>query len=159
MKKLDQMTDTQYIFGALFTVSNQVDTLLEREFKKFDITSKQWFLSIVVDNLFDQPPTIKEVAKQMGSSHQNVKQLALKLESKGLLTLEKDKRDGRATVLILTPKSFNFWGGIQAEGADFTAALFKNIEKEDLSAMRRAMKIMLNNIAEIDYKQKQEGGI
>lgn len=60
MKKIEETSDTQYLFAALFLIANKVDTLLGREFKKFDITTKQWFLSIVIDNLFDNQPTIKE---------------------------------------------------------------------------------------------------
>ena len=155
MSKLEGMTNQQYIFGALFVVANRVDTLLEREFKKFDITTKQWFLSVVIDNLFDCPPTIKEAAREMGSSHQNVKQVALKLEQKGLLVLEKDEKDSRATRLRLAENSVDFWKSLRAESADFMGALFKNISDEEKVAARSFLKKMLSNIAEMD---KNEGG-
>ncbi len=156
MDKLEQMTNQQYIFGALFVVANRVDTLLEREFKRFDITTKQWFLSIVIDNLFDSPPTIKEAAREMGSSHQNIKQVALKLEQKGLLVLEKDENDSRATRLKLTENSLDFWKSLRAESADFMGALFKNISEDEKAAARSVLKKMLLNITEMD---KNEGGI
>ncbi|MCI1882483.1 MAG: MarR family transcriptional regulator, partial [Sporolactobacillus sp.] len=76
MNHLDNMPDRQFLFGALFVAANRVDTLMQRELKKYDVTTKQWLLSIVIDNLFQHSPTIKEVAKEMGSSHQNVKQIA-----------------------------------------------------------------------------------
>jgi len=79
MNKEDLLPDKQYIFGALLIISNRLDTLLERELKCFGVTSKQWYLSMIIDTLFDNPPTLKEAAKEMGSSHQNVKQVALKL--------------------------------------------------------------------------------
>jgi DNA-binding MarR family transcriptional regulator len=116
MDKLEIMDDMQYLFGTIFVVSNRIDALLEREFNKFDITTKQWFLSIIIDNLFDSPPTIKEVAREMGSSHQNVKQIALKLEQKGLLILEKDREDARVTRLKLTENGHDFWIKIRGEG-------------------------------------------
>lgn len=148
------MEDHKYLFGAILVVANRMDTLLEREFNQFNITTKQWFLSIVIDNLFDTPPTIKEVAKEMGSSHQNVKQVALKLEKKGLLILEKDKRDSRATILRLTENSYNFWQNIRDEGTAFTKSLFKNIDKDDLVIARKVIKNMLLNINEIDNKNE-----
>lgn len=80
MSKIEIMDDCSYLFGTIFILANRMDTLLQREFEKFDITTKQWFLSIIIDNLFDNPSTIKEAAKEMGGSHQNVKQVALKLE-------------------------------------------------------------------------------
>ncbi|MDT8717725.1 MarR family transcriptional regulator [Clostridium sp. 19966] len=152
MKKAELLKNKKYIFGALFIASNRIDTLMEREFAKFDITTKQWFLSIILDNLFDKPPTIKELAKQMGSSHQNVKQIALKLEQKGLLSLEKDSEDARATRLKLTENAYEFWDNIRKEGNSFTKELFKDIAKEDLAAARRVMEKLLSNIDEMDNK-------
>lgn len=154
MNKFELMNDQQFLFGATFVIANRIDTLLEREFKKFDITTKQWFLSIVIDNLFDQPPTIKEVAEEMGSSHQNVKQIALKLEQKGLLILEKDKYDARVIRLRLTEYSLDFWGKLKEEGLVFSHALFKDINKTDLETARRVMLKMLSNITEIDKKSE-----
>ena len=152
MSKLEMMGDQKYLFGLIFIVANRMDTLLQREFNQLDITTKQWFLSVIIDNLFDKPPTIKQVAKEMGSSHQNVKQVALKLEQKGLLILEKDKRDARATRLKLTEDSYDFWNKIRAEGSEFTKMLFKDIDKEDLEVARSVMKKMLLNINEMDNK-------
>ena len=152
MSKDEKLSDRQYLFGMIFIVSNRVDTMLEREFRRFDITTKQWFLSVIIDNLFDNPPTMKEAAKEMGSSHQNVKQVALKLEQKGLLNLQKDKRDARITRLKLTENSYNFWEKVRKEGATFTQALFKNIDKDELAVARIVMQKIQSNINEMDNK-------
>jgi DNA-binding MarR family transcriptional regulator len=128
--------------------------MLEREFRRFGITTKQWFLSVIIENLFDKPPTIKEVAKEMGSSHQNVKQVALKLEQKGLLILQKDKRDARVTRLKLSESSYDFWKKISGEGTTFTEALFKNIDKDELDVARRVMQKLQLNINEMDNKSE-----
>jgi len=152
MSKLKMMDDKKYLFGSIFILSNRMDTLLQREFNRFNITTKQWFLSVIIDNLFDIPPTMKEAAKEMGSSHQNVKQVALKLEQKGLLILEKDKRDSRATRLKLTDDSYEFWEKIRVEGATFTQRLFKDVDKEEFVVARSVIQKMLLNINEMDNK-------
>ena len=154
MNKIEMMNNQQYLFGALFIVTNRMDTLLQREFNRFDITTKQWFLSVIIDKLFDKPPTMKEVAREMGSSHQNVKQVALKLEQKGLLILEKDKRDARVTRLNLTENSYDFWKKIRGEGTAFTQTLFKDIDKEELQVARSVIEKMLFNINEMDNKRE-----
>ncbi len=154
MSKLEIMGDRRYLFGSIFIISNRMDTLLQREFNRFDITTKQWFLSVVIDNLFDSPPTMKEVAKEMGSSHQNVKQVALKLEQKGLLVLEKDKKDARTTRLKLTESSYDFWKMIKEEGTVFTETLFKDIDKDELAIARKVMQKMLLTINEMDNKSE-----
>lgn len=152
LTKEELMEDKQYIFGALLIIANRMDTLLERELKEFDVTSKQWFLSVIIDNLFLKPPTMKEVAKEIGSSHQNVKQVALKLQEKGLLKLEKDKKDARVTRLMMTAQSYEFWEKTQPKGISFTEAVFDNIEKEDLAKARAVLKKVLSNLMEIDKR-------
>jgi len=150
LSKLDKMEDGQYIFGSIFVVANRMDTLLERELNNHDITTKQWLLSVVIDSLFDEPPTIKEVAKEMGSSHQNVKQVALKLEQKGLLKLEKDKKDARATKISLTDESYAFWAKTEGKGVAFIEAVFKDIEKDELSKVRAVLVKMLSNLTKME---------
>ena len=154
MSKIEIMDDCSYLFGTIFILANRMDTLLQREFKKFDITTKQWFLSIIIDNLFDNPPTIKEAAKEMGSSHQNEKQVALKLEEKGVLTLERDPKDARATKHKLTEKSNEFGKLIREEGSMFHQKLFNDIDKDDLAIARKVIQTMLLHIDEMDDRKE-----
>lgn len=155
MNKHEMMGDQQYLFGAVFIVANRIDTLLQREFNRFDITTKQWFLSATIDNLFDKPPTMNEVAREMGSSHQNVKQVALKLVEKGLLILEKDRVDARVTRLKLTDNSYDFWDTIKGEGTAFTQTLFHDIDQDELVVARRVMQKLQLNIHEMDQTKER----
>ena len=129
MSKLDSMKDQKFVFGSVLIIANRMDTLLERELKEYDVTAKQWLLTAVLANSFDKPPTIKEVAREMGSSHQNVKQVALKLEQKGLLVFEKDKKDARVTRLKLTDQIYDFLQSTQSKVTNFTQALFRGLRK------------------------------
>ncbi|MBK5246460.1 MAG: winged helix DNA-binding protein [Peptostreptococcaceae bacterium] len=150
MGKLEEMEDRQFIFGSLLFTANRMDTLLERELKEFDITSKQWMLSIIIDNLFDSPPTLKDVAKEMGSSHQNVKQVALKLEQKGLLKMQKDKKDARVTRLNMTDESYQFWAKTQPKGTAFVEEVFENITKDELTEARNVMNKIMENLIKME---------
>lgn len=146
------MPDKQYVFGALLIIANRIDTLLERELKEFGVTSKQWFLSVIIDSLFNYPPTMKEVAKEMGSSHQNIKQVALKLQEKGLLKLEKDKKDARTTRLKMTEQSYEFWEKTQPRGFEFTENVFDGIENEDLTIAKFVLQKMMSNLSQMENK-------
>ena len=64
-KKTDNIPDDAMIFGLLLIISNRMNTLLERELKEFDVTTKQWFLSETISSVFDHPPTLKEAASAM----------------------------------------------------------------------------------------------
>lgn len=138
------------IFGLLLIISNKMDTLLERELKEFDVTTKQWFLSETVNSLFDYPPTLKEVGNMMGSSHQNVKQVALKLQEKELMTLEKDRKDARITRLTLTEKSIDFWKKTNQKGDIFRNQMFSEIDNDILSQTRTMLEKVMSNLEKIE---------
>lgn len=150
MKNFEDMQDSLYLFGSLFVIANKMSTLLDKELETFGVTSKQWFLSVVVDNFFDEPPTLKEAAKVMGTSYQNVKQIALKLEEKNLMCLEKDKKDARIVRLILTPNSYSFWEQTSPRGVVFLNSIFKDIGDEQMSVGRQIMQQLLSNIYNLE---------
>lgn len=145
MKDISGIGDREFVFAMLLLIANKMDTLLERTLSKYNITSKQWFLLLVLFNTFEKAPTMKELANEMGSSHQNVKQVALKLQEKGFLVLEKDKNDLRATRLIPTEKSHQFWQDSSEDGKIFMNSFFDGIEEKSLNNTKDFIsKIMLN---------------
>lgn len=154
MDIIDSMPDQKFIFGGIQVVANQMDTMLERELKEYNLTTKQWLLTIVVANIFDHDPTIKEVAKGMGSSHQNVKQVALKLEQKGFVVMEKDSHDARITRIKLTDAVASFGKNSQKKSEIFTEKLFKGISAEEMEMTRSALEKMLANLEVMDQESK-----
>jgi len=156
MKKADSIPDEQMVFALLMIISNRMDTLLGREFQEFDVTTKQWFLIATIESLFDNPPTLKAVASEMGSSHQNIKQIALKLQEKGLLKLEKDRKDARATRLVMTEQSLVFWQNLTASGTLFMQNMFQNIDREDLAKSRKLLQQILVNLVRLENPSQEE---
>lgn len=149
-EKINKIPDEAMIFGLLLIISNKMNTLLERELKEFDVTTIQWFLIETINSLFDSPPTLMEAANAMGSSHQNVKQVAMKLQQKGLLTLEKDKKDARVTRLRMTVQSNDFWKQTDPKGAIFRERMFKEMDANDIARTRHLLEKMLSNLNEIE---------
>lgn len=135
MDKSDELYKQKQIFGGLFLLSNKLQVILDKSLAIHDMTAKQWFLTAVIEEFFDSPPTLSEVAKIIGSSRQNIKQIALKLEEKGFLSLEKDEKDKRAIRLRLTNKSHEFWTGLQDESNKFLEELFIDLNTEELNGM------------------------
>ncbi len=154
MDNMDSMPDQKFIFGGVQVVANQMDTLLERELKEYNLTTKQWLLTIVVQNIFDHDPTLKEVAKSMGSSHQNVKQVALKLAQKGFVVMEKDSHDARITRIRLTDAVDSFGKESQQKSEIFTEKLFDGISADELAITRKAIEKLLTNLEKMDQESK-----
>ncbi len=150
MKNTDSIPDKYLAFASLLIIANRMETLLSRDFSEFGVTTKQWFLSATIKNLFEKPPTIKQVARQIGNSHQNVKQVALKLQQKGLLLLVKDKRDARVTRLKMTDYSYAFWEKTEPKGDAFIEEMLKDISIEDLAIAKSVLEKILSNLSEMD---------
>lgn len=149
-EKTKSIPDDAMIFGLLLITSNKMNTLLERELKEFDVTTMQFFLSMTLNGLFDFPPTLKEISREMGSSYQNIKQVAIKLQQKNLLKLEKDENDSRITRLRMTGRSNDFWKQTDSKGAIFREKMFKDMCPEDIKKTRDLLEKLLSNLSEIE---------
>lgn len=142
---LEGMEDRTFVFGSLFVVANRLETLLDRAFAAYGITSKQWLLLVTIESLFAEPPTVSQVAAAMGSSHQNVKQIANNLERSGFLKLEKDARDARTTRLILTENSFAFANETRQAGEQFMQEAFTGVSDADARGAKNALLTLWRN--------------
>ncbi len=132
---MDTIDKQKYIFGSIFLIANRLQVIGDHYLGKDDMTTKQWFLSIMISQFGDNPPTLSEVAELMGSSRQNVKQLALKLAEKGFLTIQKDEQDARALRLKLTERSKIFWAKRQKQDDEYVENLFKDFSAEEIDVV------------------------
>ncbi len=144
-RSLEAMEDRTFVFGSLFVVANRLETLLDRAFSAYGITSKQWLLLITVQSLFAKPPTISQVAAAMGTSHQNVKQIAKNLERSGFVRLEKDARDARSTRLLLTDACRAFAEETRQAGEAFLQEAFSGVSEADACGARNTLQTLWQN--------------
>ena len=141
------MTD---IFGSLFYLTNRFQTIIDRNFIKYDLTTKQWFLIAVIGRFFDAPPNLIDVAELMGSSYQNVKQLALKLEQKGYVTLKRDEKDKRALRISLTNKCEEFGKSHQDENYEFFVQLFQDFDSSEITQLLKLLNKLTDRAKRIE---------
>ena len=90
--KVQKMERRYFLFGLLNAFTNRLQAEGNLFFE--EISWKQCFAMICIQ-MFEQPPTLKELAQVMGSSHQNVKQLLLKLQDASYVNLLEDEKDKR----------------------------------------------------------------
>ena len=88
-----------FLLGLLSAFENRFQAVADNAMK--EISWKQFFAVICI-NLCKEKPTVKELAEIMGSSHQNVKQILLKLEKKGFVQITVDEKDKRKQRIELT---------------------------------------------------------
>ena len=88
-----------FLLGLLSAFENRFQAVADSAMK--EISWKQFF-AIICIKMCKEKPTVKELAEIMGSSHQNVKQILLKLEKKGFVSISLDENDKRKQRIELT---------------------------------------------------------
>ncbi len=143
--------DEHVIFTLIFMLSNQLQAIGDTFFD--EVSTKQWFILLVLNIMDGYLPTLGELSHAVGSSHQNVKQLVLKLEQKGYVEISKDETDARRLRIKLTPKSEEFHQLYQEKSIRFMNRLFDGFNKEDLSVTKKVMVTMRDKLGgmEKDY--------
>lgn len=143
----------KFIFGSIFLIANRLQALGDQYLAEGDMTMKQWLLTVMIVQ-FHEPPTLSQVAELMGSSRQNVKQIALKLEKKGFLNIERDENDARVLRLKLTEKSNFFWNNREDRDEQFLLELFEDISEEETQAIHIGMEKLFKKIEKMGGNKK-----
>ncbi len=133
-----------FLIGLLNEFMNRYQVLADRFFD--EISWKQCFLLICI-KLFEEAPTLKEVSEMMGTSHQNVKQMLIRLEKLDYVRLETDPEDKRKQRITLTEKTKKFNEEHDAPSQEIINQLFSCIDKEELE-------ITINSILKLDAQLK-----
>jgi DNA-binding MarR family transcriptional regulator len=144
--KLTNVSEEYAIYGMLFSLSNRIQTIGDKEYE--DITLKQQFLMIALE-MFDHPPTLKEMGELIGCSYQNVKRMAEHLRKEGYLTIEQDPGDKRKLLLVSTGKIEQMAEMNRDKTVEFMTNLFRNIPREDLAITLDTLMKMDRNIGGI----------
>ena len=124
-----QMPPQAFLLGLLSAFDNRYQAVADSFFK--EITWKQFF-AIICINLCKESPTINELSDIMGSSHQNVKQILNKLESKNFVQMIPDPKDKRKQRIILTEQCRAFCEKNDVQSQKMIAQLFEGIGEEQL---------------------------
>ena len=143
------MPPQAFLLGLLSAFDNRFQAAADAFFK--EITWKQFF-AIICINLCKEPPTINELSDVMGSSHQNVKQILIKLENKGFISMKPDKNDKRKQRIIVTKKCRTFLEKNDNNGEQsryIIGRIFEDIDEKSLGIAIKTIMKMERNISEL----------
>ena len=102
-KEILKMMDHKYaLFGLFFAFHNRLQATGDSFYE--EITCKQFFLLACMNLYTEEAPTANELAKTMGCSRQNVKEILNSLEKKELIYLQADEYDKRKNRVYLTQR-------------------------------------------------------
>ena len=120
-----------YLIGLLSAFENRFQAMADSMMQ--EISWKQFF-AIICINMCKEPPTLKELSDILGSSHQNVKQILLKLEKKGFICFERDEADKRKQRIVLTKECRQFCEKNDEMSQKTMMGMFEGIPEKDIKA-------------------------
>ncbi|MBQ4522073.1 MAG: MarR family transcriptional regulator [Lachnospiraceae bacterium] len=135
-----------FLLGLLSAFENRFQALADNAMK--EVSWKQFF-AIICINLCKDAPTLKELAEIMGSSHQNVKQILLKLEKKDFVKITTDENDKRKQRIELTEYCREFCAKNEGMTMNFMKNLFADVSQEQLQVTIQTIIQMEDNLKEI----------
>ena len=142
-----EMPSKSFLIGLLSAFENRFQTVADSFFE--EITWKQFF-AIICINLCKESPTINELSEVMASSHQNVKQILLKLEKKGFVQITTDEKDKRKQRIELTDYCREFCAKNEAMSAMAIGKMFEGISQEQLQATIQTIVQIEDNLKKLE---------
>ena len=118
-----------FLLGLLSAFENRFQAIADSAME--EISWKQFFAIICIE-LCREKPTVKELAEIMGSSHQNVKQILLKLERKGFVSIAIDETDKRKQRIELTDYCRDFCAKNNDTARGIMQKMFAGVSEKQL---------------------------
>ena len=118
------------LFGLFFAFNNRLQAAGDGFYE--EITTKQFFLMACMNLFADETPTANDLAKVMGCTRQNVKEILTSLEKKGFIAYKPHKTDKRKRLVTLTPKAIETAGKYTAKENEFLSLLYDGVSDEEV---------------------------
>ena len=132
-----------FLLGLMSAFENRFQTIADNVMK--EISWKQFF-AIICISMCKEAPTINELSEILGSSHQNVKQILLKLESKGFIKFQEDKDDKRKQRIVVTKKCLKFCEKNNETSSQIMQKMFEGISEKDIQTTIKTIVRMDGNL-------------
>ena len=138
---MDQYNSAE--FTSLVEISRLANTLQTvMDMGMSDITSRQW-LPLMILGSCGEAPNLNQLAEKCGITRQSAKQLVDKLVEKELVRLEKDEKDKRSSLVIITEKGRS-WGRDNLErNVLFVQELYSGIPEKDIKTFAEVQQKLL----------------
>jgi len=119
-------------FPLLLFLCHRLEYIADSELKKDDLTTKQYLTVVVIENLYSHPPSISELAESLSTTHQNIKQIALQLQKKGFIKIDRDENDKRTWRLNVTEKNKAYWRSRAKEHEAIVRSFFASLTDNEI---------------------------
>ena len=143
----DGIPASYYLLGLMSAFENRFQAMADS--KMGEISWKQFF-AIICINMCKEAPTLKELSEVLGSSHQNVKQILLKLENKGFVEFRTDDSDKRKQRIVLTDHCMKFCEKNNEMSMAIMGKMFEGIPECDIKTTIDTITRIEKNLTEVE---------
>ncbi len=148
------MMDPKYaLFGLFFAFNNRLQAVGDMFYD--EITCKQFFLIACMNLYQEEPPTANELAKTMGTSRQNVKEILLSLEKKEMIYFGQDEKDKRKRPVYLTEKTKRMAEKYVQKETEFMERLYAGISEEEAKMVYGVISKIEDNLKNMEEEFKR----
>lgn len=151
---LNMMDSKHALFGLFFAFHNRLQTAGDAFYQ--EITFKQFFLMACMNLFPDSPPTANDLAKTMGCTRQNVKEILTSLEKKGFVALSQSKFDKRKRIVTLTDKALFTASKYADKENEFLNKLYDGVTDEQIKTAYIFLSKLEDNLKIINEELKNE---
>ncbi|TCL54649.1 DNA-binding MarR family transcriptional regulator [Kineothrix alysoides] len=122
----------QQTYATLFSVSNKLQVKGDKALES--LTSRQLMALIAIIHLPKGEASLNSIAKKMGTTKQNVKQLVDAMEKKGFVKIIPSETDKRAYNIEISEERKNDFIECYMRGMNFFAEIFKGFTESELES-------------------------
>ena len=142
----ENMGASYYLIGLINRFNNSFQAAADNIFE--ELSWKQIFFMNCVA-LFEDAPTIRDMADLLGCSHQNAKQILSKLEKQRFVDVYQDPADKRKQRIMLTERAMEFRRRYDEPSEQAMQSIFGNISKEELRTTISVFTRLNKNVDEL----------
>ncbi len=142
------------LYGNIFLLGRRLEYIVDKELAKDNLTAKQFLMIAVIEKMFEEPPSIKEVADALGSTHQNIKQMANQLERRGFIEIERDENDRRVLRLKVTEKNREYWDSRATDHERFILEIFSGLDDDGVRSLHTQTVRLLESVDGLYHRAK-----
>lgn len=146
------LMDHRYaLFGLFFAFHNRLQAVGDSFYE--EITCKQFFLLACMNLYRDEAPTANELARTMGCTRQNVKEILNSLEKKQFIRMETDAMDRRKQRVYLTENALGMAEKYRAKEIEFMERLYEGINDEEVDSAYSIISKLEDNLKKMKEMQ------
>ncbi|MDO1604703.1 MarR family transcriptional regulator [Lactobacillus sp. YT155] len=145
--KDDRTKELRGIFSSFSILQNRLQTIFDKTDTK--ITSKQ-FLLLTMIRYSKTALSYTELGKQIGTSRQNVKKLAILLEKNGFVKIDTASSKGNKVSINITEYAEEYFNKVYDEHTEILEKIFADYSNEEIDMFYQLMTKLYSGVEKVE---------